>query len=231
MEVYPNNTLTNYVTRLPNRIELEGQWEVGLVEIQYPHTWYNVPEAEEHRSFKVVEGDGDSREEYPFVIPSGYYSITALLTHITSKANQVLNLTRHSRLITGLEKVTGLVWIHCIECSLHIPPFMKRVLGKNLVFPSGKNDGDHVFDIDPIHSMYVYCDIVEPRMVVDSMVPLLRVVPVEGANRNMVTCIYENVHYIALQRKSFDTVEIDIKDSTGQSMPFERGTLNVTLHF
>ena len=44
MNVFPNNTLSIYITRLPRPIELMGRWEVGLVEIQYPHTWYNVSE-------------------------------------------------------------------------------------------------------------------------------------------------------------------------------------------
>ena len=85
--------------------------------------------------------------------------------------------------------------------------------------------------MDPLHSMYVYCDLLEPRVVGDKMTQLLRVVPAEGRNGDMVTRIYENVHYVPLQRKSFEVVEIDIRDSVGEKVPFERGTLNVTLHF
>ena len=38
MDYHPENTLTNFVTRLPTVIDLEGSWEVALMEIQYPHT-------------------------------------------------------------------------------------------------------------------------------------------------------------------------------------------------
>ena len=39
---YPNNTLTHFITKLHNDVSLEGEWEVGLVDIMYPRNWYNV---------------------------------------------------------------------------------------------------------------------------------------------------------------------------------------------
>ena len=42
MKMYPDNTLAHYITDLPRRIDLTGEWECGLAEIQYPHTWYNI---------------------------------------------------------------------------------------------------------------------------------------------------------------------------------------------
>ena len=68
-------------------------------------------------------------------------------------------------------------------------------------------------------------------MVGDSQVSLKRIVPIEGEHGELVTRIYENVHYNRLQRKSFGTIEVDIRDRIGEKVSFERGTLNVTLHF
>ena len=42
--MYPDNTLAHYITDLPHRMYLSGEWDCGLAEIQYPHTWYNVTE-------------------------------------------------------------------------------------------------------------------------------------------------------------------------------------------
>ena len=36
MGYYPENTLAQFTSRLPNVINLSGDWEVGLGEIQYP---------------------------------------------------------------------------------------------------------------------------------------------------------------------------------------------------
>ena len=44
MKMYPDNTLAHYITDWPQRIDLTGEWQCGLAEIQYPHTWYNVTE-------------------------------------------------------------------------------------------------------------------------------------------------------------------------------------------
>ena len=67
------------------------------------------------------------------------------------------------------------------------------------------NDGE-VSDLDPVDSLFVYCDVLEHRVVGDSQVPLLRIVPVEARNGELFTRIYENVHYVQVQRKNFQTI-------------------------
>ena len=38
----PDNKPTNYITTLPSHISLEGEWEVALIDILYPHNWMNI---------------------------------------------------------------------------------------------------------------------------------------------------------------------------------------------
>ena len=38
----PDNKHANYTTTLPSPISLEGEWEVALIDIQYPHNWMNI---------------------------------------------------------------------------------------------------------------------------------------------------------------------------------------------
>ena len=45
MGTHPKHTLAQYITNLPRRISLSGDWECGLTEIQYPHDWYNIRNA------------------------------------------------------------------------------------------------------------------------------------------------------------------------------------------
>ncbi len=40
MDVYPDNRISNYKTRLAKSMNLKGQWEVGLIEIYYPNSWF-----------------------------------------------------------------------------------------------------------------------------------------------------------------------------------------------
>ena len=39
---FPENTPANFRVKLPNPIHLIGEWEMALVEIQYPFSWNNV---------------------------------------------------------------------------------------------------------------------------------------------------------------------------------------------
>ena len=39
---FPNNKTTSYRVKLPQSIDLEGVWEVGLYSISYPNTWYTL---------------------------------------------------------------------------------------------------------------------------------------------------------------------------------------------
>jgi len=42
MNYYPNNTASQYTTKLNEVIELDGNWEVGLLEASFPSKADNV---------------------------------------------------------------------------------------------------------------------------------------------------------------------------------------------
>lgn len=83
----------------------------------------------------------------------------------------------------------------------------------------------------PVH-MYIYSDIVEPQLVGDTVAPLLRIINTNikeyGASN---VHIFENPHYVPVQRKQFDQIIIDLRDSTGNPLPFQYGSVCVKLHF
>jgi hypothetical protein len=67
-------------------------------------------------------------------------------------------------------------------------------------------------------------------MVGDAQVPLLKIVPVEERDAEMVTRVFDPVQYCPLVLRRFQTVEIGIRDDTGVKMSIERGRVVVTLH-
>jgi hypothetical protein len=73
----PGNTIANYVTALPNRVELDGEWEVSLVEIAYPVGWNNLSEGED---FQLFNWDGMAVTE-PIRISEGRYESPARLVN------------------------------------------------------------------------------------------------------------------------------------------------------
>ena len=44
MQYFPDNKPSSFLTKLPRTLQLDGEWEVGLAEIDYPHTLYNIRE-------------------------------------------------------------------------------------------------------------------------------------------------------------------------------------------
>ncbi len=44
MNIYPDNCISNYKTRLARSMNLKGAWEVGLIKCYYPITWYTFNE-------------------------------------------------------------------------------------------------------------------------------------------------------------------------------------------
>ena len=57
-EYFPNNTVSNFITKLSNRMHLDGEWEVGLAEISYSYSWYNV---RKNFTLNLVDGEDPFR--------------------------------------------------------------------------------------------------------------------------------------------------------------------------
>ena len=65
----------------------------------------------------------------------------------------------------------------------------------------------------------------------DTKAPLLRIVQVSGKSGERVQVVYDKPIYIRLQKKNFDSFEIDIRNDSGEPIPFEYGKVIVTFHF
>ncbi len=88
---FEDNTIGSFRVQLPKRIQLEGNWAVGLTEIVYPHSWNNI--IDEWVSFKRYNIDDDTTEIKRVKITPGYYdNIQDLIKAInTCLANQYLH--------------------------------------------------------------------------------------------------------------------------------------------
>ena len=201
MITHPNNTLAQYITNLPRRINISGVWECGLTEIHYPHEWYNVRNAR-----LTVEHDGNMETDVCF--EDGYY-------HSPEALATTLNGDKPGRVKFAYEPVTQ-------KFIAHVKSKTKFTLYGDLpdILGFGAWSGDSTTSLTSsarsmfvrassivdlrrgFESLYVYSSIVAPRIVGDKIAPLLRIVPIT-----------------------------EIRDDTGRPVPFERGKVTVTLHF
>ena len=244
MDVFQENTVTNYRTKLAQPVELSGEWEVGLVEIQYPHSWLNVREGENTLVYYMVdEKDEGSGREYEIVkISAGHYKD---VLHLLKSLNEAASI-RYPSLFKqhdmfaydSITKRVTMVLPPMAQNSTTMKTYLTGPLAEKLGWGvKGAIYGSWVQaprPADPnlgFHSLYVYGDVVQHRPVGGQKVPLLRIVKIEGQDGDIVDHPILTPHYIPLARKRFETIEIDIRNDLGEPVPFVQGRVIVTLHF
>ena len=82
-----------------------------------------------------------------------------------------------------------------------------------------------------IDAISVYYDVIQTKLVGESSVPLLSVVPLRGVFGEMAFKEYSSLVYTPLAKHVFSTIEMYITDITGRPVPFSSGKVTVLLHF
>ena len=221
MDAFPENTLTQYLTKLPDRFDLLGEWEVGLSEIQYPIMWYNVSKDIQLEMYHVDPSSSSSATVMHDVSPpSGHYDspdalvkqINATIASKESKKNLIrfsyneiskkitINFVPNAKLPTIL--VISNMFAELAGFSL---ADIKSVLSEHE--EKGKEDdnwwkikgtanrsvtGSNVCDLQcGFYSLFVYCDVMEHVVVGDVKAPLLRTVNITGKEGLTVNRIFK----------------------------------------
>lgn len=255
MKLFPDNKTTHFISQLPRNLTLQGEWTVALVEIEYPQniqTFSDTPDARNITfsragkwKYTVTLPDKvwkDAKEIIAYLQAnpefSNHFSISVSPTDIVTIQ---MNRPDDKPCVAGDSCVYEEEDVYIIV--------MSKTLTKILGLPNtidGRyilifNNNRTITGILPAslnraipNSLYIYTDICEPCIVGDVETPLLRVVPVDIKKYNYARTKSFNPpqpRYIPLIRNSFQTIEIDIRDNLSDRIPFESGTLIVTLHF
>lgn len=264
MDLYPDNTLAKYITKLHHRINLEGDnWEVALAEIQYPNNfqllttsfmWLQI-------TYQNLQSDSKFRDSF-LMLPDIYFKdAESILIELNKIGNGIqFNYFRDidkfqitysgeeiGQLVLSQKLAVLLGFIHNRGTELTDPTKSWTVeFEKGVIHTfNPANLTLTVTEISEIQSkyppkflrniashMYIYSDIVEPNLVGDCVSPLLRIVKSENSSkRENVVAIFNNLYYVPVLKRQFDTIEINIRDDEGNLVPFVSGKLNVRLHF
>ena len=54
---------------------------------------------------------------------------------------------------------------------------------------------------------------------------------VKGQTDDVVSEAFSNIHYMSIERSTFQEIEIHITDDLGRTIPFQHGRVIVKLHF
>lgn len=236
MEYFPDNTTTLFSTKLPKPIILEGSWCIGVVEFQYPCTMFTVQEHENviyiTKRMLMPNEKNPSLVYYKTHIPATNYDninhILVALNNIKEKIKfRYDELSKFVSVSVTDESITSITLSPKLCLQLGFEP------SRNLV-TKGLGKCPANLHLGLPSQLFVYCDVIDPQIVGDVMTPLLRIIPLDpskyiyGANKMHV---FSPPHYLRVMRREFDTIEIDIRTSTGQKIPFQFGTVCIKLHF
>ena len=258
-KVYPENTLSNFTTHIPGEIKVEpSKWQVALQEISFRHSWYNIREGynalykvyyllwdKEIERLKelnksnpdcLMYDENDPRQitkriEIPF---GNYKNIRQLIDKLNEWEKEDPRPIRFK-----VDKLTGKAEIKFFpQCGLLMNGSdiaIRLGFDKELRHYTRNNSetikSNTIATLNRLDNVYVYTDIVENQHVGDFKVPLLRVVPVKSKFNEINWIHYDKPHYLRLSRENISNIEINIRDETGEVVPFVSGKVIVTLVF
>jgi len=251
-----NGKTGNFRVHLPEKIDLEGNWEVALVELLYPYSWNNVHNNKEDYDFNqntiglLLNGVA----HYTTIEP-GYYETIRELQDAIEQA--MINLMRKIRFsdeefnqkfvvdenqfgefeVIKLKfdyikkKMTLEINTHYVH-ALMLSKHLAYVLGFKEQVLTKDHVAEHAMDLrGGTDALYVYCNVVTNQVVGNTRVPLLRICPIQGIHGNIIEKTFYSPHYIPVLCREVDHIEIAIKSDTGTLIPFEYGKTVTKLHF
>lgn len=243
MKNFPQNTLAQFTVQLPQPIDLSrGKWEIGLSEIQFFKSWYNVTGA------SITASKRGGRSETA-TLPDGYYEteqdiIDAMNKSIKcdfspklansiefaySKLDRKLTVTLYPRRNTDL-----------IMTVIEYSENLKQILNTETLATATKcNDDDepHVYilrtskpiRLNSIFNLMVYTDVATSNVVGDIEAPLLRAVPIEDGHWKYQSTTFSKIQYIPISQKELRTITFYIYTDYGELVPFTDGRTVVTV--
>ena len=234
MKYFPQNTASRYFTKLPQDINLTGDYELALVEIQFGNSYSNI---QKDSCFFVYSPSEESDVGLKVCLPAGLYEDNDFFTRtLNSMSAKKLGTCAKNKKRVGFyyNKASRKTSVTVAEkgASLQLSPSLQRILGMDQsVINSGHHPAQYITDINEgIKSLYIYCDLVLPRQVGDVMAPLLRIVPLKDRESQMAHYIFEKPHYIPMSRIQFNTLEMLLTNDKGVPVSFSSGSTIATLH-
>jgi hypothetical protein len=192
-DVYPDNRIGKYTTRLARPLDLTGVWEVGLSEIILPQLRVVLKEDATYVLYK--QDDAGKPVTYTQTMSKREFEGVHEIAHIMN-FDSASCTKNHSPCFNIMSK-DGWVIMHIAEGSrVHFESIeLSKILGvePHKTYYAGR----HEFRVgSAMNIVYVYCDIAEHIVVGDTLVPCLRTVPVFSHAGDQIVERYENPHYI-----------------------------------
>lgn len=241
VKYYPDNTIAHFTSKLPHRIRLDGDYEVGLAEFIYPYSWFNFNCIDNEMHIHFVKTESGEIFAMSSFVSGQFANEVVLAKSLNDKISEVIitqTNRKDLRAVFQFDEVYRKMKL-MIRCDGETEAFfMSEGIRKLFNFAhcgpyrSGEYSAENTFGVnDGSHLMYVYCDVASHMIVGHAKAPLLRVCNTSGKYGDTVRTIFTHPLYLPVSRREIETIEIHINGELGIPIPFEFGKSVVTLHF
>ena len=228
MNIFPENKVSDYTVHLPKEINLSRSWELGLLKILYPNSWYNVDTNKCYIFYRR------GAVQFFTVLPAGYYQqpqyVVRQILHKMKREFQAKNkaLVSEGVMTKPIDFLFDLTYnpltqrttvsIHhkngapTVEREGGMQPDVTVTFSEQLAsllgfqkswYPEIKEYiSKNVANVDTVNAIYVYCDVIEPRTVGQTLAPLLAVLLVTRKSDAYVSKRYNKIQYHPVLKKN-----------------------------
>jgi len=244
MDYHPQNTASKYTTKLNQVIELEGGWEVGLVEVSFPPHVENVLEGHCYYTMTFTSG-----RQLKIEMPAGLYNEgSAVLRALHSAQRSAMKMRPGDPLLVTFRypsnhqyftvKINNRVLPNMAIAHVKFSYRLAALMGFDSEQTYGGTDTHRSRKkhdlVAGLSVVYVYCDLLEPILIGDTKAPLLRICsrPIQKTNKYRESYrAFNPIQYVPLQKKCFDTVTLQVMTDDGLVVPFLDGKTVIVLEF
>ena len=230
----PDNKTSDYTTTLPNILQLEDTWEVALVEIHLPHSWYNLYNETDY----VTLGIRVRRNKYRFrkyVFRDGYYTAEKVSLLLTEFARDTLGEDNPTKFeydhISRRFEVT-LCPLSRIQFSNNLARlFAFATSGFNNNSPSRVASFAGGTVLLNLQQVFIYTSCIKESVIGNQYSNLLRIVFPNNEPGTYFCKVFTHPHYHEVNSEYLNYIRITLRDNQGQLIRFESGDVICKLHF
>ena len=250
---YLNNSSTDFTVQLETPIYLNKPYEVALTEINFKNSYRRL-NAENDRVFRwtfIYEGRNKIKKiedvwKYhlpqmeTFKIPNvDYKNINEIITAVNNEISNyisTLNTQLHPIHLLLKENKNKIHVNHKdVNQYINFNYTLSKIFGfdKDTWYGFRKSLSDYNIDFVPhLSHLHIYCDIIEPQVVNNQKVSLLRhVITAKEEIGSYVNKIFNKPYYKKIQHNSLNLIRIWLLDELGQVPSIGNSEVIVVLHF
>lgn len=244
-DIYRLNKSSDYTTQLLTPLKLDGSWEVGLAGFSYRQNITAVlGKIKIYHIYPTVTSlvhtvtvscrEGDTQLELLEAINQ------ALMVYHTNGTVKFIYKDNHEGSIRSKYGLKSLIFQAPEFYEYHLCGVLREILAPiakvlHVVNPEGLMINEYFNDQDLLNRnefFFFYTNFIEDQYVGDSKNKLLDTVALKGNKGEPVSISLNSPHYVGVSMTEIPSINIEIKDSTGENILFDRySRVIVKLHF